>query len=312
MEEVEGSNPSRSTSPFNKLALGVSARPAPCPHECPHGTQFRAAFAARGPPLRSVGCPSHSSFGPSSLSSCKVPPPGRLSPARDRQRTTGRPRNACLPTRVSLPARPRSRCCSPADPKRSPATWFDLVATSAGGPSLSHSRPPALSEPRLTSRSRIFNFSISESRSRPSELFPHRALPPSRVTPDSGNLRWHRSHALGPFGSPQPSSSGRGEHAVQAWFGAGHGMRERYAVSADLAARSSSPVWIDPRQPSERESRNAAISWPLRSSRTSPTSAGWFQVLPATAGNRGNSVNWSGAAPTQRFRKAVTAEPEGD
>src|SRR6266404_1127486 len=31
------------------------------------------------------------------------------------------------------------------------------------------------------------------------------------------------------------------------------------------------------RQRSERDSRNAAISWPLRTSRRSPTSTGWFQ-----------------------------------
>ena len=32
-----------------------------------------------------------------------------------------------------------------------------------------------------------------------------------------------------------------------------------------------------------RDSRNAAISWSLRTSRTSPTSTGWFQVLPSSA-----------------------------
>jgi len=46
------------------------------------------------------------------------------------------------------------------------------------------------------------------------------------------------------------------------------------------------------------DSRNATISSPLRASRTSPTSAGWFQVLPSMAGNRASSVNWSGAALT--------------
>lgn len=35
-----------------------------------------------------------------------------------------------------------------------------------------------------------------------------------------------------------------------------------------------------------RGKRNAAISWALRTSRRSPTSTGWFQVLPSIAGNR--------------------------
>ncbi len=40
-----------------------------------------------------------------------------------------------------------------------------------------------------------------------------------------------------------------------------------------------------------RGSRNAAISSPLRTSRTSPASTGWFQVLPSIAGSRASSVN---------------------
>ena len=51
-------------------------------------------------------------------------------------------------------------------------------------------------------------------------------------------------------------------------------------------------------QRASSDSRNAAISWPLRTSRTSPTSTGWFQVLPSITGNRASSVNWSGVAPT--------------
>ena len=47
-------------------------------------------------------------------------------------------------------------------------------------------------------------------------------------------------------------------------------------------------------------SRNAAISSPLRTSRTSPTTTGWFQVLPSMPGNRASSVNWSGVADDQR------------
>ena len=47
-------------------------------------------------------------------------------------------------------------------------------------------------------------------------------------------------------------------------------------------------------------SRNAAISWPLRTSSTSPTSTGWFQVLPSIAGNRASSVNLSGVADDER------------
>ena len=43
------------------------------------------------------------------------------------------------------------------------------------------------------------------------------------------------------------------------------------------------------------DSRNAAICSPLRTSRRSPTSAGWFHVLPSIAGNRATSVNWSGS-----------------
>src|SRR6266446_4711131 len=52
------------------------------------------------------------------------------------------------------------------------------------------------------------------------------------------------------------------------------------------------------RQRPARDRRNAAISWPLRTSKTSPTSTGWFQVLPLIAGNRASSVNWSEVAPT--------------
>ena len=47
-----------------------------------------------------------------------------------------------------------------------------------------------------------------------------------------------------------------------------------------------------------RDSLKAAISRSLRTSRTSPTSTGWFHVLPSTAGNRASSVNWSGVALT--------------
>src|SRR5206468_2723623 len=52
------------------------------------------------------------------------------------------------------------------------------------------------------------------------------------------------------------------------------------------------------RQRPARDSRNAAISSPLRTSKTSPTSTGWFQVLPLIAGNRASSLNWSGVAAT--------------
>ena len=45
------------------------------------------------------------------------------------------------------------------------------------------------------------------------------------------------------------------------------------------------------RQRPARVNRNAAISSPLRTSRTSPTSTGWFQVLPSIALNRATSVN---------------------
>jgi hypothetical protein len=45
-------------------------------------------------------------------------------------------------------------------------------------------------------------------------------------------------------------------------------------------------------------SRNAAISSPLRTSRTSPTSTGWFQVLPSMARARAISENLSGVALT--------------
>jgi hypothetical protein len=45
------------------------------------------------------------------------------------------------------------------------------------------------------------------------------------------------------------------------------------------------------RQRLARASRNAAISSPLRTSRTSPTSTGWFQVLPSIALNRASSEN---------------------
>lgn len=46
-----------------------------------------------------------------------------------------------------------------------------------------------------------------------------------------------------------------------------------------------------PCQPPARASRNAAISWRLRTTKTSPTIAGWLQVLPSTAGNRASIVN---------------------
>jgi hypothetical protein len=45
------------------------------------------------------------------------------------------------------------------------------------------------------------------------------------------------------------------------------------------------------RQRRAKDSRNAAISSPLRTSRTSPARTGWFQVLPLIAGNRASSVN---------------------
>ena len=44
--------------------------------------------------------------------------------------------------------------------------------------------------------------------------------------------------------------------------------------------------------------RKAAISSPLRTSRRSPASTGWFQVLPRIAGNRASSLNRSGRAAT--------------
>ena len=50
---------------------------------------------------------------------------------------------------------------------------------------------------------------------------------------------------------------------------------------------------------SARGSRNATISSPFRTSRTSPTSTGWFQVLPRIAVNRASSVNWPGVAWTR-------------
>src|SRR5262245_24395080 len=46
------------------------------------------------------------------------------------------------------------------------------------------------------------------------------------------------------------------------------------------------------------DSRNAAISSPLRTSNTSLTRAGWFQVFPSMALKRATSVNWSGVAAT--------------
>ena len=46
-----------------------------------------------------------------------------------------------------------------------------------------------------------------------------------------------------------------------------------------------------PCQRPARESRNAAISSPLRTSRTSPTSTGWFQVFPSIALKRVTSEN---------------------
>ena len=47
----------------------------------------------------------------------------------------------------------------------------------------------------------------------------------------------------------------------------------------------------DARQRAASDSRNAAISSPLRTSRTSRTITGWFQVLPSIALNRATSVN---------------------
>ncbi len=47
-----------------------------------------------------------------------------------------------------------------------------------------------------------------------------------------------------------------------------------------------------------RESRNAAISCPLRTRSTLPASTGWFHVLPSIAGNCAISVNCSVVAPT--------------
>ncbi len=57
-------------------------------------------------------------------------------------------------------------------------------------------------------------------------------------------------------------------------------------------------LWAVASQSPVRDSRNAAISSPLRTSRRSPASTGWFQVLPSIAGNRASSVNWSGVART--------------
>jgi hypothetical protein len=59
--------------------------------------------------------------------------------------------------------------------------------------------------------------------------------------------------------------------------------------SRSLAARLQMPA---------RDSRNATISWPLRTSKTSPASTTWFQVLPSSAGKCASSVNWSGVAFT--------------
>ena len=59
---------------------------------------------------------------------------------------------------------------------------------------------------------------------------------------------------------------------------------------SDQGAREDSePVSQVVRRASD--SLNAAISSPLRTSRMSPTSTGWFQVLPSIAGNRATSVN---------------------
>ena len=52
------------------------------------------------------------------------------------------------------------------------------------------------------------------------------------------------------------------------------------------------------RQRPSMGSRNAAISSPLRTSSRSPTSTGWFQVLPSSAGKRESSLNPSGDALT--------------
>ena len=48
-QEVRSSNLRAPTIPFSELATVARSSLAACPHECPHGTQFRAAFAARGP-----------------------------------------------------------------------------------------------------------------------------------------------------------------------------------------------------------------------------------------------------------------------
>ena len=49
-----------------------------------------------------------------------------------------------------------------------------------------------------------------------------------------------------------------------------------------------------------RVSRNAAISSPLRTSRMSPTTTGWFHVLPSIAGKRASSRELVGRGADQR------------
>ena len=60
------------------------------------------------------------------------------------------------------------------------------------------------------------------------------------------------------------------------------------------ARRTATPI----SQRDARESRKAAISSPLRTSRISPASTGWFHVLPSIAGMRASCVNLSEAAAT--------------
>ena len=71
-------------------------------------------------------------------------------------------------------------------------------------------------------------------------------------------------------------------------------VRNRHRI-LEIARQSHScsvqaPCSRHPHRPASAR-RNAAISSPLRTSRTSPTSTGWFQVLPSSAGKRASSLN---------------------
>ena len=72
------------------------------------------------------------------------------------------------------------------------------------------------------------------------------------------------------------------------------------AARGTLSGASSVCASMPARQRSTRGSRNAAISSPLRTSRMSPTSTGWFQVLPSIAVKRATSENLSGVADDER------------